>query len=157
MPVQRRVGVLRPPAALRVASALVLALGVGLRRGCPGTGCRQGPGPHGSASLPGRARAGPHVRQARCGAGRRRAASRASSVTAASALLFYAAPVAYAAASAWAWCPRLPGLRVLVRLGGPRVAGRGSLGLRASARGRPVPRSTSDFDRGENAMELEPR
>ena len=34
----------------------------------------------------------------------RAAVAWASSVTAASALLFYAAPVAYAAASAWAWC-----------------------------------------------------
>lgn len=86
-----------------VASALVLALG-SASAGAQGLGAARAlalmAAPYLTACAGGlmcaRRAAGPDAGGA--------AVAWASSVTAASALLFYAAPVAYAAASAWAWC-----------------------------------------------------
>lgn len=86
-----------------VASALVLALG-SASAGAQGLGAARAlalmAAPYLTACAGGlmcaRRAAGPDAGRA--------AVAWASSVTAASALLFYAAPVAYAAASAWAWC-----------------------------------------------------
>lgn len=86
-----------------VASALVLALG-SASAGAQGLGAARAlalmAAPYLTACAGGlmcaRRAAGPDAGRA--------AVAWASSVTAASALLFYVAPVAYAAASAWAWC-----------------------------------------------------